>query len=327
MRLGSPARGLVERLAINGLRRRHAPRVPSGVCARQPLVADVAPSALVGSDGWPRCRFYVEFGVEAGEECTTRHFREDGWAGLMMDGGNSRPEINLRQEFFNAEGIAHQFARHAVPWRFDHLTIDIDQNTFWVLHAVLRAGFRPRVVAAEINRNFHPADAYVVPYDYSKMWDGTMAFGASAGALSALLAAFGYHTVTIDQDQINLYAVQSCEVGAEPLFTAEELTAGLQRLGPCLGLHGYAPGQYLEVSDEVARLLTQPREEWYDAMPRWWVEASEPEQQNAERPIRILTGKPMNESGVQPEVPRLALSSTSADLCAPIAEATASAGG
>jgi hypothetical protein len=30
--------------------------------------------------------------------------------------------------------------------RLDHLTVDIDMNTFWVLREILQAGYRPRYV-------------------------------------------------------------------------------------------------------------------------------------------------------------------------------------
>ena len=112
------------------------------------------------------CRYYVEFGVEDGMECTTRNLRENfGWSGLLMDGSNQNDAINLQQEFFMAENVADHFAKYSVPRHFDHLTLDIDQNTFWVLHSILLAGFRPRSMVVEINRNFHPMDLFVVPYD------------------------------------------------------------------------------------------------------------------------------------------------------------------
>jgi hypothetical protein len=158
--------------------------------------------------------------VEDGQECTTRNLREnEGWTGLLMDGSNANDAINLRQEFFTAENIVDHFEKYSVPHHFDHLTvcsghslrladfnvvtlsrvvgaqIDIDQNTFWVLHSVLLAGFRPRTIVAEINRNFHPLDSFTVPYYPSKMWDATNAFGGSVGAFDKLFSDFGYHLI------------------------------------------------------------------------------------------------------------------------------------
>lgn len=273
------------------------------------------------------CRYYVEFGVEDGAECTTRHLREDGWRGLMMDGGFFRPEINLQQEFFNAEGIAWQFNKHSVPQRFDHLTIDIDQNTFWVLHAILIAGFRPRLIVAEINRNFHFNDTMVVPYDYHQMWIHTsLVFGAGPGAFDKLFEAFGYHTVAMDQDQVNIFAVHSCEVGAERLFSSDELVQGLQRVGPCAGIHTCGDGEFREMTAEVEGMLTRPHYEWIDKMPRWWVACSEPPTQpDPARTVRLMTGKPIGSGGAMPVVPRFPAQSVTKDRCAPITVATAEA--
>eukprot|EP00892_Ulva_mutabilis_P002466 jgi/Ulvmu1/1221/UM109_0019.1 len=275
----------------------------------------------------PYDKFYVEFGVESGVECTTRHLREDGWTGLMMDGGYFRPEINLQQEFFNAEGIAWQFAKHAVPRRFDHLTVDIDQNTFWVLHAILVAGFRPRVIVAEINRNFHFNDTFVVPYDYHQMWVHTsMVFGAGPGAYDALFEAFGYHTIAMDQDQINIFAVHSCDVGAERLFSSDELVAGLQRAGPCAGIHNCNEGEFLQLTDEAVAQLTRPHYEWIHTLPRWWVVCSDPARNpDPNRPARLLTGKPMGEGGKPPVVPRFPPETVSKERCATVADATVDA--
>lgn len=266
------------------------------------------------------CRFFVEFGVETGVECTTRHLREAGWTGLMMDGGNFRPEINLQQEFFTAEGIAYQFRKHAVPQRFDHLTIDIDQNTFWVLHAILYAGYRPRVIVAEINRNFHPDDTYVTPYLHNKMWDGSVMFGASAGAFDALFEAFGYHVVGIDQDQINTYAVHSCDVGEDRLFSKRTIASGLKRLGPCPGIHGCLNGLWLQVDDVVQGLLTQERQKWVDRMPAWQLACCDPPSPG--QGVRLMTGAPVV-GGVTPQVQCMPTEMHGHDACAPVASVAA----
>jgi hypothetical protein len=100
--------------------------------------------------------------LQDGSECTTRNLREaHGFSGLMMDGGHSKPEINLQQEMMFSHNIVQLFKKHKVPLAgFDHLTVDIDQNTFWVALEVLRAGYRPRSLAAEMNRNLAWNDSF-----------------------------------------------------------------------------------------------------------------------------------------------------------------------
>jgi hypothetical protein len=212
------------------------------------------------------CRYYVEFGTESCEECTTRNLRQQGWTGLLMDGNNENPQINLKREFFTAESIAGLLEKYSVPKTFDHLTIDIDQNTFWVLHALLLAAYRPRVIVSEINRNFFPTDAFVVKYNASAMWDGTLYFGASVGAFERLFRAFGYHLLAADEDKINVYAVHSGEVGNDAIVSMDAIVAGARRIPWCVPIHPARDAEWLEVPEDT--WLAQPREQWYDSLPR-----------------------------------------------------------
>jgi hypothetical protein len=115
--------------------------------------------------------------LQDGSQCTTRNLRDDhGFRGLMMDGGNSRPEINLQQEMMFSNNIVQLFKKHKVPHPgFDHLTVDLDQNTFWIALAVLRGGYKPRSLTVEINRNFAWHDSYAtvdMPQEMAFILDG-----------------------------------------------------------------------------------------------------------------------------------------------------------
>jgi hypothetical protein len=79
----------------------------------------------------------------------------------MMDGGFSRPDVNLQKEMMFSHNIVQLFQKHKVPHpSFDQLTVDLDQNTFWIALSVLRGGYRPRSLTVEINRNFAWSDSY-----------------------------------------------------------------------------------------------------------------------------------------------------------------------
>ena len=58
-------------------------------------------------------KFYVEFGVENGNECNTKILRENyNWIGLQMDGNNENISINLRKEFITKENIIDLFTKY-----------------------------------------------------------------------------------------------------------------------------------------------------------------------------------------------------------------------
>lgn len=88
--------------------------------------------------------------------------------------------------------------RHNVPNSFDHLTVDIDMNTPWVLRELLFAKYRPRSVTVEYNRNFHSQDAYIAINAPSTDPNGCW-FGASGLALERIMQAFDYSLVAFDQ--------------------------------------------------------------------------------------------------------------------------------
>lgn len=53
----------------------------------------------------------------------------------MMDGSHSNPAINLHTEWMLSSNIVSLFRKYKVSTAFDHMTIDIDLNSFWVLQA------------------------------------------------------------------------------------------------------------------------------------------------------------------------------------------------
>ncbi|GAX73369.1 hypothetical protein CEUSTIGMA_g822.t1 [Chlamydomonas eustigma] len=161
-------------------------------------------------------KYYVEFGVEDGRECTTRLLRErGGWSGLMMDGSHVNQSINLQKEFMTSSNIVSLFQKHGVPKQYDFMTVDIDLNTFWVLQAILAAGYRPRLLNVEINRNF-PATfkAYAVVNRPQAVWTQGCYFGASPLAYTRLAQFFGYRPLVFDQLAVNLFFVHTDSVGS-----------------------------------------------------------------------------------------------------------------
>ena len=52
-------------------------------------------------------RYFVEFGVEDATECNTAYLLQQGWTGLMMDGGgvSHNPLATVQREHITAENI------------------------------------------------------------------------------------------------------------------------------------------------------------------------------------------------------------------------------
>ena len=100
-------------------------------------------------------KVYVEFGVEdCMSQCNTRYLRENGWdvkSSLLMDGGHSNPDINLQQVIFWPSNIVTHFQKFGVKVEFDFLSVDTDSYDWFMIEAILEAGYKPRVIATEYN--------------------------------------------------------------------------------------------------------------------------------------------------------------------------------
>lgn len=151
-------------------------------------------------------RYFVEFGVQDGNECNTRLLLKKGWSGLWMDADTTN-NSRAKKEFITAENINHLFEKHSVPKQFDLLCIDIDGNDYWVWKAITQ--YQPRVVVIEYNSSVLPEQSLVMKYDPKHLWDETNYFGAGIKALAELGAAKGYTLVACDSRGINAFFVQS----------------------------------------------------------------------------------------------------------------------
>ena len=186
-------------------------------------------------------KYFVEFGVQNGDQCNTRLLREHfGWKGLMMDGGNENVDRNLQKEFITPENIISLFSKYRVPGDFGLLSVDTDGVDFHLTDRILRAGYRPRVVVLEFNRNFAANEAYAVTdvrdrenaaRDSVKNgvgWDGTCYFGMSGKAAVMLMDHFGYQFVTTDRLGINIFFVMKAISGDMPNLTLNKYGFSLQ---------------------------------------------------------------------------------------------------
>jgi hypothetical protein len=181
-------------------------------------------------------RIFVEFGVESGVECNTVKLLLEGWRGLWLDGDDKNFEqitarfksfvdgghLAVRRSFITAENINTLISHGGLRGPIDLLSIDIDNNDYWVWKAI--DVIDPRVVVIEYNATLRPPLSLVVPYNPQQTWSGSNYFGASLEALVKLGRTKGYRLVGCNFAGSNAFFVR--EDLAKDLFldppTAEE---------------------------------------------------------------------------------------------------------
>lgn len=157
-------------------------------------------------------RYYVEFGVEDGNECNTRALREYyGFTGLLMDGGYENNDINLRKEFITRDNVISLFEKYNVPESFDLLSVDVDGNDIHICDAILTK-YKPRVIVIEYNSILPHSQNLTIVYDPDFQWDKSNYFGASLGAVKVMGEAYGYTVVYCDNNGVNTFLVRNEDV-------------------------------------------------------------------------------------------------------------------
>ena len=167
-------------------------------------------------------RYFVEIGCQDGTECNTAYLAEQGWHGLLMDGGGSNGNARavIQPEFVTAENINGLLIKYDVPSEFDLLSIDIDGNDYWVWKAIVQ---RPRVVVIEYNAHVAAQERRAIVYDPHFAWQGTDYFGASLRALKELGEDKGYTLVYCERTGTNAFFVRDDQLPES--YTAPPLEA------------------------------------------------------------------------------------------------------
>jgi len=180
-------------------------------------------------------KYFIEFGVEDGLECNSTNLLYKQWEGLWIEGSNAfynqvnerfsdlvkKKQLQVKNEFINAENIELIFKSADVPAEPDLLSIDIDYNDYYVWKAIVN--YKPRVVIIEYNSIFRPDTHFVVPYNAERTWDRTSYFGASLLALQLLGDEKGYSLVSCSFTGSNAFFVRKDLLGEyfEGPYTAE----------------------------------------------------------------------------------------------------------
>lgn len=144
-------------------------------------------------------KFFVEFGHDSLFEANSGLMYFLGWKGLFLDGATKNPLYNISTGPITAENIVGKFEAGGVPKNFDYLSADLDATEWYVTEAILKAGYRPRVISMEYNMNVPISSNYALarPKDGGR-WDNSCFFSNTLGAQKVLADRFGYGLVGID---------------------------------------------------------------------------------------------------------------------------------
>ncbi len=162
-------------------------------------------------------KFLVDIGAHDGSRFSnTRHLVEQGWKGALFDRAHQTERVH--REHITAENVCSVLLKHNVPHAFDFLSIDIDGVDWYVLRALLRGGYRPRIFVCEINSDLPAYPPVTVEYDPEFKFSSCNYFGASLGAFEVLGAAHRFKCLYVH--------------GINAFFASDDLVPGPVRRPP-----------------------------------------------------------------------------------------------
>lgn len=149
--------------------------------------------------------FVVDIAAADGidQSCTLGFFKDANWNGLAveMDPLKFARLAFLHTNFPNAKlargrvtplNVAALLAGFEVPNEFDILNLDIDSYDLDVLDAMIKSGFRPKIISMEINEKIPPPLYFNVDFTPTHVWQTDHFFGCSLTAAAAVVRPHGY---------------------------------------------------------------------------------------------------------------------------------------
>lgn len=149
--------------------------------------------------------YFVEFGAVDGiQSSNSWHLRiNKGWTGLLLEGGQSNPAINLHDEFITAENICSIFKKYNVPEEIDFLSVDIDGQDGVVLESILKE-YNIKLVMIEVNARCSPYQNLWQKFNSNWRWNGRTWYGSSPLALKKMAGKYGMTPVGVYLDDMFL---------------------------------------------------------------------------------------------------------------------------
>lgn len=168
-------------------------------------------------------RYFIEIGAAHGIENNTAWLAVvEKYNGLMIEGNPllverarrnlSRYSLGLecRNMFVTRESVdkLKSMAFHHDP---DVFSLDIDGNDYYIAHAILESGFRPKIFVVEYNSVYGPERSITIDYQdsfvFTKMHPTQLYYGVSIRGWRKLFERYGYRFVTVDRNGVNGFFV------------------------------------------------------------------------------------------------------------------------
>ena len=156
--------------------------------------------------------YYVEIGTQNCQECNSRYLRERyQWTGLLLDGFNEDPMINLHKETILFSNVLSLFEKYKVPIEFDILSEDTNYADYYIVEAILTK-YRPKIVVHEVNQQ--PGNLCVTVQKEDKLifWDYKLRsnyHGGSVCAFWCLAQKFDYTMVYCEKAGVNCFWIRN----------------------------------------------------------------------------------------------------------------------
>lgn len=149
--------------------------------------------------------FVVDIAASDGvdQSCTLGFFKDPNWSGFAIEMEPLKfsrlaflhinfPHSKLARGRVTPVNVGPLLQGFEVPTKFDILNLDIDSYDLEVLDAMLKYGFKPKIISMEINEKIPPPIYFNVNFDPSHVWQRDHFYGCSLTAAAQMVRPHGY---------------------------------------------------------------------------------------------------------------------------------------
>jgi hypothetical protein len=170
-------------------------------------------------------------------QSSTLGFFSEGWTGLAIEMDPNKfshlaflyyefPSVKLAKNRVTPNNVIHIFNAFEIPHNISILNLDIDSYDLAVLEAILKSGYRPKIISMEVNEKIPPGIYFSVNYSEDHYWKGDHFYGCSLDAAAHLVKPFGYFLVSLEYNNAFFVLESLAAGGLSDLNSAEAFELG-----------------------------------------------------------------------------------------------------